>query len=85
MRQPDEFDRTARNWTRMYAGGTLAAPAASISAPAQPKEEPLPPGISKDAVKRLCDMGFDREDVVRALVKGNGREDVAVESLLSGM
>ncbi|KAI9032950.1 ubiquitin-conjugating enzyme/RWD-like protein [Hyaloraphidium curvatum] len=87
MSNPAEFDRTARAWTRMYAGGTGGTEAAPAGAgPAQPqKKEPLPPGIKEEAVGRLCDMGFARADVIRALVKAGGKEDVAVEALLTGM
>lgn len=88
MSQPAEFDKTARQWTRLYAGGTGGEANGSSGASATaaaPKEEPLPPGIKKDSVQRLCDMGFSRADVIRALVKAGGKEDVAVEALLTGM
>lgn len=87
MNNPTEFERTAREWTKRYAGGTGGDPSKSSAAggsAAAPKKEPLPPGIKENSVQRLCDMGFDRAEVIRHLVKAGGKEDVAVETLLTG-
>ncbi|KAJ3330994.1 hypothetical protein HDU76_004348 [Blyttiomyces sp. JEL0837] len=66
------FDSTARQWTQMYAkSGDIAA----VDDDA---------GIDQGALKRLCDMGFDRQKVIQSLRKHNGDEQRAVEAILLG-
>ncbi|KAJ3197404.1 Ubiquitin-conjugating enzyme E2 27 [Irineochytrium annulatum] len=61
------FEATARQWTSMYAkkDGDSASDEA---------------GVDQAAVKRMCDMGFERDKVVGALKKFGGDEQRAIES-----
>lgn len=43
------------------------------------------PSSKEDAIKNICDMGFDRESAIKALEKANWDETAAVNSLLGGM
>ena len=63
------FEQTARQWTRMYAS--------------QPFVMDDESGMDKEAIQRLVDMGFDRMNVVKALIKCQHNESAAVEWLLS--
>ncbi len=65
-----QFDETARGWTRKYATETV-------------DPNLLPPGITEDSVSKLMEMGFDRIVVVKELVKCGGNEEDALEHLLS--
>ena len=63
------FDQTAREWTQKYANGM----------PANIDEF----GLDQSAIKRLSEMGFDRNLIVKALRKFNGDESKSVEWILS--
>ncbi|KAJ1560983.1 hypothetical protein HK096_006432 [Nowakowskiella sp. JEL0078] len=65
-----KFIKTAQSWTRLYA---------MIGTDLDEFDEDLP----KEAFKRLCEMGFERSVVAKALRKSCGNEERAIESLLS--
>ncbi|KAJ3106110.1 hypothetical protein HDU96_008317 [Phlyctochytrium bullatum] len=65
------FEATARQWTLTYA----KADAGSAGEEA---------GLDQGAIKRICDMGFERDKVVKALKKHGGDEQRAVDAILMG-
>ncbi|KAJ3105035.1 hypothetical protein HDU97_008643 [Phlyctochytrium planicorne] len=66
------FEETAKQWTRAYAK--------SDSDGAVSEEA----GLDKEAIRRVCDMGFERDKVVKALKKYGGDEQRAIEAILTG-
>ncbi|KAJ3219994.1 hypothetical protein HDU67_007727 [Dinochytrium kinnereticum] len=66
------FEVTARQWTQAYA---------KQDGDAASSEEA---GLDQGAIKRICDMGFERDKVVKALKKHSGDEQRAVEAILTG-
>jgi ubiquitin-conjugating enzyme (huntingtin interacting protein 2) len=67
LRDRQDFERTAREWTRKFATGT------------EDPEFGLDPG----AISRMTDMGFDRALVIKALRECGGKEQEAIEYVLS--
>ncbi|KAJ3412014.1 ubiquitin-conjugating enzyme E2 K [Chytridiales sp. JEL 0842] len=63
------FDATARQWTQLYA---------------KEEEDRDDAGVDAAALKRICDMGFERSKVIQALKKHNGDEQRAVDFILLG-
>lgn len=68
LTNPETFQETAKQWTRLYATEEKAQ---SILE----KEDP--------AVNRLCEMGFDKKKVKDALRNSEFNEQNAIEYLLS--
>jgi ubiquitin-conjugating enzyme (huntingtin interacting protein 2) len=63
------FEQTAREWTMKYANG---------------KEDPEF-GLDQEAIKRLLEMGFERSIVVKALKMCSGKEQEALEYILTNL
>jgi hypothetical protein len=61
------FEETAREWTKKHATGT-----------SDPEF-----GLDKQSIERLLQMGFERSQVVDALRRSAGKEQDALEALLS--
>ncbi|KAJ3035733.1 hypothetical protein HDV00_003445 [Rhizophlyctis rosea] len=85
------FDQTARQWANIYAGAPAGAGGGGRSgggggrtAPEVPKIPPEEIGLDPQAISRICEMGFDRRLVARALRKADGNEERAVEEILMG-
>ena len=72
--RPSEFRATAEQWTKEYAGGGGGGSGTNAV------EEQLSP-----SVKRLMEMGFDKDSCKDALAACKGDENAAIEKLLSGM
>jgi len=75
LRDRKGFDETARYWTEVYA---------SKEQPVEESSWVIPDGVKREAVRKLVEMGFRGEGVVRALQNSNGNEDLALEALLTG-
>lgn len=63
------FEKTAREWTAKYASGKI-----------DPEF-----GLDQEAIQRICEMGFERSLVVKCLKERNGKEQEAIELLLSSL
>jgi ubiquitin-conjugating enzyme (huntingtin interacting protein 2) len=70
-----EFERTAKYWTATYAPPPVSA-SASGSAPSALVS------AHDDAIRRVCDMGFDASSARTALEQHGWDEAAAVNSLL---
>ncbi|KAI8999413.1 ubiquitin-conjugating enzyme/RWD-like protein [Gaertneriomyces semiglobifer] len=68
MSNRPDYERTAKEWTRKYA--------------LESQPDILELGLDQASITRLCEMGFARPTVVKALRSHNGNEERAVESLL---
>ncbi|KAI8836598.1 ubiquitin-conjugating enzyme/RWD-like protein [Chytridium lagenaria] len=66
------FETTARQWTQAYA---------KKDGDGSESEEA---GLDQAAIKRILDMGFERDKIVKALKKFAGDEQRAVEAILTG-
>ncbi|KAJ3065135.1 Ubiquitin-conjugating enzyme E2 27 [Podochytrium sp. JEL0797] len=64
------FDATARQWTKLHAGGGGEDP------------DYIDPSVDRNMLQRLVDMGFEKKDVAKILKKVNNNENQAIEALL---
>jgi ubiquitin-conjugating enzyme (huntingtin interacting protein 2) len=71
-----EFERTAKYWTATYAPPPVSASASTSSAPSALMS------AHDDAIRRVCDMGFDATSARAALEQHKWDEAAAVNSLL---
>lgn len=60
------FDKTARLWTIKHATGSIDDAA----------------GVDKEMLRRLLDMGFQRDSAINALLQSGMDENQALEMLL---
>ena len=70
-RRPSELERYERTSTALGGARSSRSP------------ETGRPTVSGEAVQRLVEMGFERNDVVAALSKGRGDPEVALERLIA--
>ncbi|KAI9331349.1 ubiquitin-conjugating enzyme/RWD-like protein [Obelidium mucronatum] len=65
------FNNTARQWTKLYAGGGAS-------------EDPdyIDPSVDRTILQRLVDMGFDKKVAGQTLKKFSNDENRAIEALL---
>jgi ubiquitin-conjugating enzyme (huntingtin interacting protein 2) len=68
LENKNEYDRTAKFWTEMYASD----------------KDGENGGKSKEerAIDKVCEMGFDRESAKKALMEHKWDEEAAVHALL---
>jgi len=75
--------RRQRQQPTQGAGARLA-PATPVAQP-QFQRPPTPPPPSEEAISNLTAMGFDREDVIRALRQSDNNTEIAANRLLGAM
>jgi ubiquitin-conjugating enzyme (huntingtin interacting protein 2) len=63
------FEETAREWTKQYANG---------------QQDPEL-GLDQQVITRIVEMGFERSLVVKALKECGGKEQEAIEYVLSNI
>ncbi|KAI9143599.1 ubiquitin-conjugating enzyme/RWD-like protein [Paraphysoderma sedebokerense] len=86
-KDPEDFKKTARLWTQMYAKPPSTSDDSAVSSTTKSVSERRKDfsalGLNPDAVLRLVEMGFEEARVMRVLKSCNNDEDRAVEMLLS--
>ncbi|KND03792.1 uncharacterized protein SPPG_01248 [Spizellomyces punctatus DAOM BR117] len=73
-----DFEKTAREWTQIHAIGGSSVD--QIGKTVGVDEV----GLDQGSISRVCEMGFERGLVVKALRQFEGDEGQAVEAILSG-